>query len=145
MLTAAQLAELNTELTTDPNAYGYAPLIAVGQTNSLANMLNLVRVGIAIKRTTVPSAEIALAIVPADYFNITQASRREWIRMVMGLGEVPTGSQDILDGFIAIFTGDQSLTNLNALRTRDGSRAEQLFGYDVRATRADVLGALALS
>lgn len=43
---------LKAELTTDPNAYGYAPLVAVGSCGELADMLNTVRDNI-----TVPGAK----------------------------------------------------------------------------------------
>lgn len=137
------LQTLKTELTTDPNGYGYvtSPLTEpVGSLN--AELLNQVRVGIAIDRGVIPAHEIVDAIVAAEWTNLSDVERTR-ITFIVGAGEVNVRATNTRSAFLAAFgPGTATRTNLAALQTRQGSRAEQLFGQFV--TFRDVLNALGL-
>ena len=137
-LTLAQLAQLKTELETDPNGYGYAPHVASGSDNQLAALLNLARPAIRINRGFVSTQELVEAIVQSEM--PSNANQRDWLIMVTqgDRVRVDTGST-ARAGLVAIF-GAATVTraNLLAISERDGSRAEQLFGRDVRVTDVEV-------
>ena len=117
---ALTLAALKTELTTDPNAYGYAPHVASGSTGALAALLNEPRATISVPRGLVGTWEIIAATDAAEYNGLSA-----------------TAKDDVADAQIqailkALFPNPSTTrTNLIARLTRIGSRAEQLFGVGV--------------
>jgi hypothetical protein len=64
---AINYTQLKAELNTDPNAYGYAPFIASGGDQNLADMLNLPRAAIVMPRPDVSPLEILEAIKVTDF------------------------------------------------------------------------------
>lgn len=142
-------AALKTELQTDPNAYGYAPLIAAGNMQGLADKLNQVRANISIPRPDVAPDEVLEAIRVSDLRSATTAVQAAYmqsllvlpnLRILKGNGtdaRVLTNLMDILTN------GSASETRLRALATRTGSRAEQLFGPGAFLGWTDITTALA--
>lgn len=153
---AINLAALKTELTTDPNAYGYAPLIAAGNAEGLAALLNLRRAAITIRRTDVRPREVLEAIdlrdltaTPAQVNN--QALAASWFESVtQGDATIRLSNDDGTDSLLKdnldrlIGNTNASQTRLNAVARRDGSRAEQLWGRDAEVSYLDVGAALGL-
>lgn len=161
-LTPAQYVALKSELNNDPRAYGYAPLRTSGSDNALADLLNLVRDGtngtaIPIRRADIASKELWEAIDVTDMTALpgaptaTQLSaERRQLAWLTGLPAIPRirllnddgSNTPAVANLLAIFPASGTRTRLTALASRNGSRAEELFGRDVRLTDADVAIAL---
>lgn len=162
-LTPAQYQALKTELNADPRAYGYAPLRASGSDNALADLLNLVRDGtnigpaIPIRRADISSKELWEAIDVADMTalpgspSVAQLSaERRNLAWLSGLPAIPRlrllnddgSNTPAVANLLAIFPASPTRTRITALASRNGSRAEELFGRDTRLTDADVAVAL---
>jgi hypothetical protein len=134
---------LKTELQTDPNAYGYAALLSAGNQQGCANALNLVRAAITIDRQYLEAYEIWEAIVPTEWLALN-ADNKQRISTILGMSKINAKGTNTRAAFLAAFTGGTTTrTNLAALQTRQGSRAEQLFGEGVTVSAADVALALA--
>jgi hypothetical protein len=153
-LTSAQYVALKSELNTDPRAYGYAGPIAAGADGLLSQMLNHVRDGatappagatgaaISINKGTISSQELVEAVVQSEM--PANASQRDWLLMVASgvRVRVDVGST-ARSGLLAIFGGATvTRANLTAASSRNGSRAEELFGVNVQLTDLDVAIAL---
>ena len=142
-MTAAELATLKTELDTDPLGLGYA-----GQpdTQGVADLLNTIGLSVppeTIPNTSVPVGEILDAIdaseLPAVDVNGLQFFL-ERLRLSGGGVDISVGSP-IIGQVADVFTiaaAPNSRTALNALTTREASRAEVLFGIGFTVTHTDV-------
>lgn len=142
-MTEAELAILKTELDTDPLALGYA-----GQpdTQGVADLLNTV--GLSVPPETIPDTSVSVSAVmdavdaselPAVDVNGLQFFL-ERLRLSGGSVDISAGSA-IIGQVADIFTvaaAPNSRTALNALTTREASRAEVLFGIGVTVTHTDV-------
>jgi hypothetical protein len=146
---------LKTELQTDPKSLGYAPFLAAGNNNALANILNEPRDSSS--GTGDPDYEVTVngvrardaikAIVPAEYAALTQAKRDGWrdilvLAQIEG-GLIPNTDTDIRSFIQDIWATTVTLGNLALLETRDGSRAEALFGADTVVDDDDIVMAMA--
>lgn len=158
---------LKTELNTDPAGLGYAPFLAKGDDVDLANLLNFVRDGttacpvnnvigaaITVRRADIDVASVYAAIAVSDYTslptnpNSTQLStERRLLAWLTGLAAMATirllnddgTDTPVIANFKAMFAaGTATLTRLNTLSTRNGSRAEQLFGEGTTLSPLDV-------
>lgn len=142
-------AALKTELQTDPNAYGYAPLIAAGNMQGLADKLNQVRAAISIPRPDVTPDEVLEAIRLSDLRSATTAVQAAYMQSLLVLPNIRILKENgtdarVLTSLMDILTnGSASETRLRALATRSGSRAEQLFGPGAWLTWSDITTALA--
>lgn len=144
---AIDYAVLRTEMETDPNGYGYAPLLAAGADQALADMLNEVRASIDIKRADISSGEVFHAIALGDLKSNPNSFEAQWwgallnrsdaIRLVNEDGTATPVRANVLQ----VVTGSTSRTRLAALETRKGSRAEQLFGAGTSVRHEDVMKA----
>lgn len=153
---AVNLQQLKTELNTDPQTYGYAPLIAAQDYGGLADLLNKKRDGtdgkprIDIPRPDITPLELFLAIDVRDFGGAPGTLGGAWFQSIMRLTAIPLlnsdGSTSLikagLDQYLQDGRGSQ--TRLNALAKRIGSRAEQLFGFGTVITPTNVRDALAL-
>ena len=141
MLNATQIEALKTESTTDPQGYGYAVPYDRGSDSDVAYLLNQSRAVIRIDRDIVPAYEIYEAIVPGEWKALV-ADEKQRIQTLLSMGEVNAQGPNTRASFLATFVaGSQTRTNLAALQTRDGSRAEQLFGAGIAVTWQDVAAA----
>lgn len=149
---------LKTELTTDPRGYGYAPLVTAGNDTGLADMLNLVRAAISIKRADVLPSEIlqvlsmtdmpALANNPSSGQQSQERRDLAWLECLTNLDQIRLLNDDGTDTQIRanlarMFpAGTGTRTRLLALETRAGSRAEELFGAGTAVGHSDIATAL---
>lgn len=163
---AIDYTALKSELTNDPNTYGYQNWIAAREPEKVAAALNKIRDGndgeaaITIRRPNITAKEIWEAINVADYTALpasptaaqlsTERRYLAWMSGLPTLGTVRLLNDDGSDGPVttnlkAMFPGGSgTLTRLAAIASRNGSRAEQLFGADVVISVTDVITALAL-
>lgn len=147
---AIDLAVLNTELTTDSNNYGYAALIAIGNDQGLADMLNLPRAAISMPRPDVNPLEILEAISVDDFIassgqQLLMGSWFESITQYPSIRILKDNGSDTrtMTNFMRILkNGTQSEVRLRALASRQGSRAEALFGVNTTVTNMDIAHAL---
>jgi hypothetical protein len=139
---------LKTELNTDPNSYGYAPLIAIGNDQGLADMLNLARAEIVMPRPDVSPLEILEAIKVTDFINNANSLYASWFESltqyptVRILKENGSDTRVMTNLMTLLSNGSQSETRLRALASRSGSRAEQLFGIGTAVNDDDIAIAL---
>ena len=129
---------LKEEFTTDPQAYGYATYWTNGQDWKLADLINQVRDVILVDREIVPAYEIFEAVVPAEWAALS-GQEKERIRLVLSMGQVLVKGSNTRKAFQSVFdVGTTTRTNILALFTRKGSRAEQLFGSGISVSWDDV-------
>lgn len=139
---ALNYAQLKTELQTDSLALGYAPFISAGNHAALADLLNQVRATIAIDRDTVAAWEVFDAVVPSEWTALS-AQEKQRIQTILSMGMVSVRGANTRSAFLAAFVaGTTTRSNLAALQTRQGSRAEQLFSQSI--TPADIAQALVI-
>lgn len=137
---------LRAELETDPNGYGYAPLLAAGADQGLADLLNEERANITVRRPDITAAEVLEAIDNRDFVATPNAAhvawfgsvtRQESVRLVTDAGvdtRILGGLRRLLDN--ADTQGSRA--RLGAIANRLGSRAEQLFGAGTLVRHEDV-------
>jgi hypothetical protein len=124
------LAALKTELLTDPTGRGYAAPLATGTDWMAADLLNAVQAGISIDRGVIPAYEIINATVASEWTALSAAERQRY-QTLTGAGQVDSSNANVRAAFAAMFAAGPTRTALTALLTRQGSRAEQLFGQSV--------------
>lgn len=161
------IAALRNELLNDPNNYGYAPFIAIGNHDALVQMINFKpRDGVTvpplgntgpaqqIKRGNVPPVEILEAIDirdfpanPGQVDNIPLA--QSWMESITQYATIRLANADgtktqvrrNIDRLVGNTNGSQ--TRLDAVAVRFGSRCEFLFGENTTVTVAQIGEALA--
>lgn len=145
---AIDYAILRTELQTDPNSYGYAALIAVGDDDTCAKKINRVRPEIIVQRQDVTPVEILEAMTLTHFVASPSALAVAWFTSLTQFERVRLLKKDgadtrVMTNLVSLFTaGSASETRLRALAVREGSRAEQLFAVDTTVTNEDVAKAL---
>jgi hypothetical protein len=161
---------LKQELQADQAGLGYAPLFASGQDRLIADILNFIRDGatpcpvnnivgaaITVRRIDISVSELYAAIDVADYpalpVNPTAAqlsSERRFLAWLSGLTALAVvrllnddGSDTpVVKNLRAMFAqATPTFQRLAALASRNGSRAEQLFGPRTIVTSDDVAAA----
>lgn len=128
------ISELKTEITTDPVGLGYA-----GKTDKeVADTMNLVRDTITIDVDRVSNEGLLAAVVGSEFMALTAEKQRGWLA-IMALDNVPVRNTNIR-GQIAAIWGAATTTrqNLLDLQTKDGSRAEAIWGDGAKVTHLDV-------
>ncbi len=139
-MTDTQLAQLKTELDTDPLTLGYA-----GQPNTqgVADLLNNPALsGTKIANTSVLKDDIMLAVDPDELLNINSKQLQHLYELIRDKGtiDISTGSK-IKSYVTSIFTqanAPNTRATLDALKDRDASRGEILFGINIKITHTDV-------
>lgn len=135
-------AALKAECVADSTALGLAAPFAAGSLNSVAALLNATKAAIRVDRDYVASYEVFEAIVSSEWTALS-AANKQLLQTLLACNPVYAKGPNTRAAFLAIFAaGTATRTNLAALQTRDGSRAEQLFGRLV--TVADVEAAKAV-
>ena len=146
---AIDYVALKAEIQTDPNTYGYAAMVAVGNMQGVADALNKVRNAIDIPRPDVTPQEVLEAIAVNHFVanaNVLYASWFESITQLPSLRVLNADGTDtrVMTNIMAILTnGSQSETRIRNLAKRKGSRAEQLFGVGTVLSWQDITQALA--
>lgn len=139
-MTDQQIAALSAEIANDPAGIGYADSVGAGDNAAIVDLLNEVRAEIQVDRETVESHEVYEAMVPAEWTALSAAEKQR-VQTVLSMGRVNVQGTNTRASLAAAF-GPATVTraNLLAMQQRDGSRAEQLFGFavtieDVRRAR----------
>ncbi len=139
------ISELNTELTTDPQTLGYAP--ADGNDVADGDIINLPRVGNQRDNFVTPF-DIEEAVDAADWpsANNEQFKRDLWRDVLLSAGfegTINANANNVRAKVLVVFSaGSTTRTNLEALQTRDGSRAEVLWGDNSIVTTVAIAKAL---
>lgn len=133
---------LQTEITTDPAAIGYA-----GKTDAqVAALLNTVRSGTApdgksytIFRNDIAPKEVVNCIEAADFTAATQLVISK-LELLFVAAPIDATLANVRTNFSNLFSGASATTRtaLAAVAQRNGSRAEVLFGTGVSITEADI-------
>lgn len=88
----------------------------------------------------IPAWEVIDAIVPTEW-TLMSPTEQSRISLIISAGDINVRSTNTRSAFLSAFgPGTTTRSNLAALQTRIGSRAEQLF--DQAVTFRDVLNAL---
>ena len=132
-------AILATEINTDPTGRGYAPHVTSGATNVVAALLNEVLPTITITKGFV-EREAFMVATDFDEVKSLGASERDVFGSLISSERVPGKTVQEISLFFGPATTSQG--SLQATRTRNGSRAEQLFGENVIVRPSDVALAL---
>jgi len=146
---AVDLTALKSEIQADPTSRGYASHVTTGAHDEIAKLLNAIQVSIQVDNF-VTAFDIDEAVESADWpaANSEQNLRDLWRDILLSVGAEGTinaNATNLKDKVLAIFLpGTNTRTNLAALQTRDGSRAEELFGVDTTITHTQVSQALAI-
>lgn len=120
------LSALHTEITTDPTGLGYA---TANGDNAVAALFNAPRAGISVSKGIVQGYEVINALDAMEVAALTAIQLQRLGLLTGASGGVDTGSANTRTLLGVLFTtGSISRANLIALATRQGSRAEQLFG-----------------
>lgn len=140
---AFSLAALTTELTTDPKSLGYAALRTAGNDQGLADLLN--RQGASNETVTLHSmtaATFAQAIVETEWAGLTVQQCLYQVMLAV-CGAFDPNNANVVAGVQAVYAaGTQTRANLGAALTRQGSRAEVLFGVTYTVTVEQIAQAL---
>lgn len=141
-------AQVKAECQNDPSGLGLAAQFAVGSDGVCADILNVVRVGITVKRVDVRPAEVLEAINTLDFAASPSAIACSWFESLTQMPVVRLSNDDgsdttVLGNLKRLVTSDVngSRTRLAALTTRPGSRAEQLWGPGTSLTALDITNA----
>lgn len=140
-------AALKTEIATDPLTLGYGAIVAKGDDASVATVLNASLTAAvpnsAQFRSNVTPAEVIDAIAPAD-FTAATALQVAKLQLILLPGVVDCTKANVRGALQGLFAAASQATKnaLIAVVSRQGSRAEMLFGAGVVATASDVSFAL---
>ena len=133
---------LKAEIQSDPNALGYAPLVAAKNWGGISEILNDPAKGAVTTVTYQSAVTLQGAVVPAEYIALTQQQRDLWQAIITASGSsVDVNATGIKAQIGAIYTsGTAPLTRaaMIALQTRQASRGEILFGIDTVVDFYDV-------
>lgn len=144
-MTSEQLAELQTELLTDPDAYGYAPHIAAGNMQPLADLLNIPRGDEdMLPNEAVSYLSLQQALFVSEYQALTATRQELWnayTREDIDLVAAPEMKTQIEELFG--FTGS-TYNSLQSVWMRQASHAEELWGVKTVVAWQDCAAALAL-
>lgn len=139
-------AQLNTEITTDPAAMGYAASVTAGADGDIAAKLNAVGAGapFVVNREPISVGVFTALLDLTEFATLTQA-QRDWLRMLVAASTIDINNAVIKAALNGLFTQAAFPTTrarLIAALTRQGSRAEVLWGAGTIITAADVARAL---
>lgn len=156
-MTPAQLAELNTELTTDPAALGYAPYLNISD-NECAALLNAltgpgaVTISLpsqtkgAILKGCVPGTDQLATGVNLSGVAISAATTNKWLHRFNAIrsGDPVLALDTEMMGLLGQLVTDGLMTQaqIDAITKRVGSRAEYLWGAGTVVQPSDVMRAM---
>lgn len=122
------IAQLITEIQTDPTGLGLVALRTAGNVTQLVIVLNQVRAGIVVTREPIPASLLFSRIDPTEFGALT-ALQLQQLQVILTVPLLDLSDVSTRTIIANIFTGKPTtLGNLNQLRNRLGSRIEQLAG-----------------
>ncbi len=142
-------ATLKTEILTDPNGYGYATPLSVGNLGVVADLINEVRAGITVRRINVDSQTILQAIDIRDFKASPSNAECAWFESATRQAAINLLNEDgsdtqVAGNFRRLFGNTNgTLSRFQTICTRNGSRGEQLFGAGTFISWEQVKAALA--
>ena len=146
---AYTLAQIKTELITDPNNYGYAAYLGDNfNPPQLALMLNEKRAAIVMPRPDVTPLEVLEAINISDFLTDKTNLWAAWFESLTQFPSVrilkDNGSDTRVMSNIMklLINGSASETRIRELSVRSGSRAEQLLGVNTVIGFQEVIDAI---
>lgn len=123
---------LKAEIQSDPEALGYAPLVAAKNWGGISAILNDPTKGSVTTVTFQSAATLQGAVVATEYIALTQQQRDLWQAIITASGSsVDVNATGIKAQIGAVYTNATApLTRaaMIALQTKQASRAEVLFG-----------------
>jgi hypothetical protein len=135
-------AALRTEIQTDPTSRGYAPFVATGSDNGVADLLNVAIVNNKVDTMRVSTDAFVNCVVYTEFIALT-TQQRDWLKFITGPNVIDMNKTTIKTGLTTIFgAATTTRANVIAAQQRDGSRAETLFGVGVYISAEDVATAL---
>jgi hypothetical protein len=124
------IALLKAELTTDPASLGYAPFVTNQDDNALSDLLNTARGGggFQVARDPVGGDELFEQVDPTD-FSVLTTTQLAQLQVLLTLRRLDMRRPAIRTILAGIFpTGAATRAAFTAFLTRNGSRAEVLWG-----------------
>ena len=133
---AINYINLLNEIINDPLILGYN-----GKSDSeIADIMNSLTTGRTLSRDFIETWEIIEATVPAEWSALTTGEKQRY-QTIISAGRLNIKGNNIRSQLSAMFgVGTATRTNLQALQTIAGSRAEELFGAAL--THLDIAKAL---
>ncbi len=124
------LSTLRTELLTDPRGLGYSAGISIGDHNRVSDLLNTSAASHSVSIGTIYALDMQQSVVPGEYAVISAGQRDLWGAIVATSINGIAISNTVIRNQVAFVwsAGTTTRSNLLALDTRSGSRAEVLFG-----------------
>jgi hypothetical protein len=122
---------LKVEIQSDPNALGYAALVAAKNWSGIADVLNNPANGQSTSVAYVNAQDLQNAVVASEYLALNQQQRDLWQAIITAAqGSVAINSSNIKAQALAVYTSSAAATrsNLAALQFKQASRGEVLFG-----------------
>ncbi len=142
---------LKNEIATDLKALGYAALVASGNDQGIADLLNATTGSGAatVGLTSLTKDEFVLGFAPAIYTNLSTLSttkQQQWrdiLNIINGATAVDLSTSNV-QALLAQGVSDGLITQaeINAVTQKTGSRAEFLFGAGTVISNSDVSFAL---
>lgn len=147
---AYTIAQVTTELNTDPRGIGYAASVASGSVQELSRLLNTAPQpsgtggAVTVFKPYTDLSDAVAAVVAAEYTSLTAAQKALWTDLVTRAGPrgIKSGDANMRATIVGIFPVGATRTALTALASRPASRAEELWGVDVRVPDQDIAAAL---
>jgi hypothetical protein len=136
---AINYTTLRTEVETDPNNYGFAPLRANGNDTQIVALLNQVRANIAITVSQMDFNTFMRAMM--NYLSSLSTAQGTQMQIIGLGGYVYLGDANTRTYLEGVYSTVAQKSQLQALYTRQGSRAEQLFGENTILTLDDLVQA----
>ena len=127
------------EINNDPEGIGYKDAGVWKGDQVIADLINDPANGAQIRREAVPMHEIYAEVVWADFILLSDA-RRQAFALITSTEFLDASSQNMIDAFTAIFGAGATLSALNALTNKQGSRAEVLWGEGRALIKAGQVG-----
>lgn len=128
------LAQLRTEIQTDPLALGYAPFVASGNDGGIQDLLNTPS-GRSVQRETVTANQLLGTVTASEYAALTAVQRDLWQAILTATANsgVPLKDAQIRSQLGAVWgSGTTTRAAIVALQTNsNASRADFLFGESV--------------
>ena len=144
---SVDLAALKSEIQNDPAGLGLAPFVATGNNGEIAYRLNQIVSGSSVTREFITAPELQGALDATEFTAFNAAFMSRWQAILMTtMSSLPINTGNLKAQLLAMFPNavgtSASRTSLIALQTKQGTRAEVLFGDGTVISTDDVYRAL---